>query len=82
MRAVRRKIRSETRLQPEAGFPRMGPLHYLPYLEQMHATLAPKVYLEIGTESGASLNYANCVSFAVDPAFNLQADVSRNKPEL
>ena len=82
MRAVRRKIRSETRLQPEAGFPRMGPLHYLPYLEQMHATLAPKVYLEIGTESGASLNYANCVSFAVDPAFNLQTDVSRNKPEL
>ncbi len=82
MRAIRRKLRAEMRLQPEAGFPRLGPQHYLPYLEQMHATLAPKVYLEIGTESGASLSYASCVSFAVDPAFNLQADVSRTKPEL
>jgi hypothetical protein len=82
MRAIRRKIRTESHLRPEAGFPRMGQVHYLPYLEQMHLTLAPKVYLEIGTESGASLSYATCIAFAVDPAFNLQADVSRNKPEL
>ena len=82
MRAIRRKIRSEMKISPEAGFPRMGPVHYLTHLQDLHATLAPKVYLEIGTESGASLSFAGCVAFAVDPAFDLQADVSRNKPEL
>jgi hypothetical protein len=57
-------------------------MHYLSYLKQLHETVKPKVYFEIGTESGASLSFANCTSIAVDPQFQLQADVSRNKPEL
>jgi hypothetical protein len=82
MRAIRRKIRAETRLIAEPGFPEMRGPHYLLYLQKLHEILKPKVYFEIGTESGASLSFAECASIAVDPQFNLQADVSRNKPEL
>lgn len=82
MRMIRSKLRSEVGIPSEAGFPIMGPQHYLTYLETLHRQLKPKVYLEIGTESGASLSLATCTSVAVDPAFRLQMDVSRNKPQL
>ncbi|MGB3146567.1 MAG: class I SAM-dependent methyltransferase, partial [Paracoccaceae bacterium] len=82
IRTARTKLRNETRVIAEPGFPAVGTAHYLPYLEQLHRKLKPKVYFEIGTESGASLAYATCTSIAVDPDFQLQADVSRNKPEL
>ncbi|MCY1126219.1 hypothetical protein OU426_05070 [Frigidibacter sp. RF13] len=82
MKTIRRKIRQETGVVADAGFPVMGPVHYLTYLQAAHARLRPKVYFEIGTESGASLSFAECVSIAVDPKFQLEADVSRNKPEL
>ncbi|WP_309663668.1 glycosyltransferase [Tabrizicola sp.] len=82
MRSIARKIRGEKRVVPEPGFPMLGTVHYFEWLEAFHREARPKVYLEVGTESGASLSFADCVSFAVDPAFALQADVSRNKPEL
>lgn len=82
MRMIRRKTRQDTGIVPEAGFPAMGSEHYLPYLQAAHAELKPQVYFEIGTESGASLSFAECISIAVDPRFRLEADVSRNKPEL
>jgi hypothetical protein len=82
MRIIRRKIRGERRLVPELGFPVLGKVHYFEWLEAFHREARPKVYLEVGTESGASLSFADCVSFAVDPAFALHADISRNKPEL
>lgn len=79
---IRKKLRAETAITSEPGFPVLGVNHYLPYLQQLHKTLKPKVYFEIGTESGASLSFAECTSVAVDPQFQLQSDVSRNKPEL
>lgn len=82
MRIIARKIRGERRIVPEPGFPKLGQVHYLEWLQALHREARPKVYLEVGTESGASLSFADCVSFAVDPAFALRADVSRNKPEL
>lgn len=81
-RTLRRKMRWEVGWRAEAGLPQMGPVHYLPWMRDLHAELAPRAYFEIGTESGASLSFANCLSIAVDPQFRLEADMSRNKPEL
>lgn len=82
MKVIQKKQRSETLVIAEAGFRGVSPRHYLPYLETLHQRLKPRVYFEIGTQSGASLSYATCTSIAVDPQFQLQADISRNKPEL
>ncbi len=82
LKTLRRKLRQETRITPEEGFPAVRGMHYLLVLQHLHETLKPKVYFEIGTESGASLSFATCTSIAVDPNFQLQADISRNKPEL
>lgn len=79
---TRRKLRDERSLQSAAGFPQMGPTHYLEWLPDLHQALKPETYFEIGTESGASLAISRCFSIAVDPRFRLQADVSRNKPAL
>lgn len=81
-RTLRRKLRGEVKVPTEAGFPAMGQKHYLLYLAELHKRMRPRAYFEIGTESGASLSFATCTSIAVDPHFQLQADVSRNKPEL
>ncbi len=76
------KIRNELRIVPEHGFPRLGNTHYFAMLQELHQRLQPKTYLEIGTESGASLNLAKCISFAIDPAFQIEADVMGGKPGL
>ena len=82
MRMIRKKLRIEKAVQSEVGFPQVSGPHYLMYLQHLHDKLKPRAYFEIGTESGASLSMATCASVAVDPAFALQADVSRNKPQL
>ena len=82
IRTLRRKLRQEVGLRAAPGFPQMGTTHYLPWLEQLHRRLRPRVYLEIGTESGASLAYADCLSIAVDPRFRLEGDVMGARPEL
>ena len=76
------KICDERKITSAPGFPKMGKTHYFRLLEDLHLTLKPSVYFEIGTESGASLNLAQCTSIAVDPKFQVEADVARNKPEL
>ncbi len=77
-----RKIRDELRIEPEPGFPKMGQTHYFALMQELHQSLKPKVYFEIGTESGASLDLARCLSVAVDPAFGIEADVMGAKPGL
>ncbi len=81
-RTLRRKLRGEVGWNSEQGLPQMGPTHYLSWLHDLHGALKPRWYFEIGTESGASLSFAECASIAVDPHFQLQSDISRNKPEL
>ena len=76
------KIRDELNLVPDEGFPVLGRTHYFALLHELHQRLKPKAYLEIGTESGASLGLAKCLSFAVDPAFRIEADVMGGKPGL
>jgi hypothetical protein len=46
-----------------------GP-HYTFILKQLHETVRPQTYLEIGTQHGASLALARCASIAVDPEFH------------
>lgn len=77
-----RKIRDELRLTPEPGFPKLGRTHYFALMQELHQTLKPEVYLEIGTESGASLDLAKCLSIAIDPSFRIEADVMGQKPGL
>ena len=55
--------------------------HYTKILRDLHTTLSPKSYLEIGTETGRTLELATCPSIAVDPNFKLQSGtVVINKP--
>ncbi|WP_067670687.1 class I SAM-dependent methyltransferase [Nocardia miyunensis] len=52
---------------------------YLGFLGALHTHLAPRSYLEVGTESGASLAVASCDSIAVDPRFVLQTSATGNR---
>ncbi|MCX7384453.1 MAG: class I SAM-dependent methyltransferase [Alphaproteobacteria bacterium] len=56
-----------------------GPDYYH-VLQRIHAVLAPKSYLEIGTRDGGSLRQANCAAVAIDPRFDLRMEVIGNKP--
>jgi spore maturation protein CgeB len=76
------KIRDELRIEPEPGFPKMGGTHYFALMQELHQDLKPDVYLEIGTESGASLALSKGLSIAIDPAFQIEADVMGSKSGL
>ena len=54
---------------------------YQNFLADMHASLDPKWYLEIGTQSGKSLALSKARSVSVDPAFVLKGDVTSGRPE-
>lgn len=71
MRMIRKKKRAERRIVAEGGLPQMGPGHYLDYLPILHQDVKPEVYFEIGTESGASMTFADCEVIAVDPTFQI-----------
>jgi hypothetical protein len=47
-------------------------------LEKMHATLAPRLYLEIGIRHGKSLAVARCKAVGVDPAPEITATLGAN----
>lgn len=81
-RTARNKLENEVGIEPEVGFPAMSEIHYLRRLSDLHLRLQPKVYFEIGTESGASLAFSRCTSIAVDPKFRIEGDVVGAKPEL
>ncbi len=57
---------------PEADWTR-GAASYLSTLSQLHQTLAPQLYFEIGVRHGRSLALAGGTAVAVDPAPDLQA---------
>src|SRR5262249_31013805 len=50
------------------------------FLAQMHRVLNPSTYFEIGTQTGRTLQIAQCRSIAVDPAFQLATDTMGKKP--
>jgi hypothetical protein len=53
---------------------------YTTYLANLHETLRPATYLEIGTFAGDTLRLANCATIAVDPHFQVGVDVVGQKP--
>ncbi len=57
----------------------MSGVPYLDFLLALHDHLAPRTYLEIGTETGASLALVNCDAIAVDPRFQLQVSATGNR---
>ena len=56
-----------------------GHVYYV-VLQWLHATLQPKTYLEIGTLFGDTLRLSSAASLAIDPEFQLNADVVGKKP--
>jgi hypothetical protein len=66
---------AEPRRPDLAGVPQAhGGIGYLKLIEQLHATLQPSSYLEIGTARGVSLALAQCDAIAVDPKFQFAAN--------
>jgi hypothetical protein len=53
--------------------------NYLNFLTDMHRTLQPEWYLEIGTQFGKSLDAATCNTVAIDPEFKDGIDASRGR---
>lgn len=66
----------------DPGFPRPQGIHYLDYLTQLHAALQPEWYLEVGSQTGASLARASCRVIGVDPQFRISADIHSKPPEV
>lgn len=55
---------------------------YQEVMRRVHAVLAPRRYLEIGTLHGETLRLSRCPSIAVDPAFQVDADIVGEMPLL
>jgi hypothetical protein len=49
--------------------------HYRTFLQQVHETIKPKLYLEIGVRDGSSFTLSKCLSFGVDPAFVINKEI-------
>lgn len=63
----------------ETGSFRMLGEPYLEFLAAMHSHLTPRTYLEVGTETGASLALVGCDAVAVDPQFQLEEAATGNR---
>jgi hypothetical protein len=72
---------AEARLLEVDYMPRLAGESYRKFLRKLHLVLQPQTYLEIGTQDGGSLRFANCKSIAVDPQFRLKfLEVLGTKP--
>lgn len=68
--------------QPDPEFPRLEGLHYLDFIDRFHQVNRPSSYLEIGSQTGRSLQFAGNHCIAVDPSFRLSYDVITAKESL
>ncbi len=55
---------------------------YQEVMRRVHAALTPRRYLEIGTLHGETLRLSRCPSIAVDPAFQVDAEIVGEMPLL
>lgn len=60
----------------------MSGLHYHQVLIEAERRLNPDWYLEIGSRSGTSIAHRTCNFVAVDPVFNLKADVFNDARQM
>jgi hypothetical protein len=51
-------------------------MYYLDYLRELHKTLEPRAYLEIGVRWGRSLSQSRCPSVGIDPAFTIDNELN------
>lgn len=66
----------------DPGFPIANGENYLDVLSRLHKTVRPDWYLEVGTQTGASLKLSTARSISIDPAYILRNEVVGTKPEL
>ncbi|WP_439524120.1 glycosyltransferase family protein [Marivita sp.] len=66
----------------EDGCIRAEGMQYLSFFEALHHALDPEWYLEIGTQTGASLAFSRAKSISVDPVYRLRQEVIGEKPEF
>ena len=64
---------------PDPGYPIARGPDYREVLERLHAEVAIDWYLEIGTETGRSLEHVRANVISVDPAYRLNRDVVGSK---
>ncbi|MBQ2259892.1 MAG: glycosyltransferase [Loktanella sp.] len=79
MQIINQKKKSETGVKSAPGFPRMEQVHYFDRLAELHDLIQPKAYLEIGSETGASLSLVTCEAVAIDPVFQLRPGATHGK---
>jgi tetratricopeptide (TPR) repeat protein len=58
----------------KTGGPHVG-IPYIEFLQHMSSQIKPSSYLEIGTETGASLRQFECDALCIDPAFRVTQNV-------
>jgi hypothetical protein len=51
-------------------------MYYLDFLRELHKTLEPRRYLEIGVRWGRSLSQSRCPSVGIDPAFTIDCELN------
>lgn len=68
--------------QGDYKFPKLSGVPYLRFLARMHRNLQPEWYLEVGTNTGRSLQKAIGNSIAVDPDFIVSSDVIAGKNQV
>jgi capsular polysaccharide biosynthesis protein len=62
-----------------SGLDPHGGTSYLSCLKEIHRTLQPRSYLEIGTLDGDSLRLAECPAIAIDPSFQIKGEIIGKK---
>ena len=55
-----------------------GEVHYVEVLKQIHQTIKPSLYLEIGVRRGDSLFLSQCDSIGVDPDYQIKWNIPQN----
>lgn len=75
---LRREVAGSPIMNADSQFGHEG-THYLTFLRRMIDTLAPKMYFEIGTHSGSSLQMVSCDAVCVDPKFAISSNVILNR---
>jgi hypothetical protein len=55
--------------------------HYRKFLYQVHQTLSPEWYIEVGTARGDTLELAECNTIVVDPTIRIRAEALSGRPQ-
>jgi hypothetical protein len=55
---------------------------YTHFFHHLHRTLKPNSYFEIGTEKGTCIEFVTCDVVCVDPCFQIDRDIFKNKSAL